>query len=130
MNWSSDGTDAELLSELGEYICVTPRLGICPRSSLSVYQPESADFVGAVGVYEIDLAIYETPKGTRAWRRAWKFYSRPFCDLHFSYTSDPCSRVLQGAACAEPGLGINMRLARQSACDDDELNINPPTPCQ
>ena len=75
------------------------------RSSLPVYQPKSADFVGAVGVNEADLAVYETPKGTRAWRRAWKLYSRPFCDLHFSYTSDPCSRVVQGAACAAPGLG-------------------------
>ena len=32
------------------------------RSSLSVYQPKSADFVGAVGVFEVRLAIYEPPK--------------------------------------------------------------------
>ena len=76
---------------------------------MSVYQPKSADFVGAVGVYEADLAVYETPKGTRAWRRAWKLYSRPFCDLHFSYTSGPCSQVAQGAACAAPGLGCSRR---------------------
>ena len=55
---------------------------------MAVYQPKSTDFVSSVGVYEVDLAVYETPKGIRAWRRAWKLNSCPFCDLHFSYTSD------------------------------------------
>ena len=70
------------------------------RSSLSVYLPKSADFISVVGVCEADLAVCETPKGTRAWRRAWKLYSCPFCNLYCSYTSDSCSRVVQGAVCA------------------------------